>query len=170
MLEIWKDIKGYEDKYKISNLGRVKSLKGKPLKGKILSIYKDKFGYVCVRLSKDNIQRTYRVHRLVAYAFLPNPNNYPEVNHKDEDRTNNCVNNLEWCSVSYNRNYGTRTMAPNLKRGVKCITTNKEFDSIGDAAIYYNTSKSGIIACCKGQFHHSGKLPNGTKLEWEYLD
>lgn len=105
MEEIFIDIKGYEGLYQISNLGRIKSLwfgKEKILKGG-----KDKDGYLKVILSREGKHKTYSVHRLVAEAFIPNTNNHPQVNHKNEDKTDNCVDNLEWCTQKYNVNYGT---------------------------------------------------------------
>jgi hypothetical protein len=115
MSEIWKDIPGYEGYYQISNMGNVRSLdraieKGGRLhhiKGHPLRQSKNRHGYYIVGFSKDD-KRTYNsVHRLVAELFIPNPNGYPCVNHKDEDKTNNCVSNLEWCNHLYNINYGT---------------------------------------------------------------
>lgn len=115
MKEIWKDIKGYEGLYQISNLGRIKSLERKIirqhsttmlLKEKILK-QQNMNGYKIVRLSKNNTIKQYLVHRLVAVAFIKNPNNYKEINHKDEDKSNNKLDNLEWCSHNYNINYGT---------------------------------------------------------------
>lgn len=116
MEEIWRDIVGYEGLYQVSNMGRVRSLdrigKGRwgymPKKGVMLSQTTDTSGYKIVNLWKDNIIKSPKVHRLVAQAFIPNPSNLPQVNHKDEVKTNNCVDNLEWCSVKYNNNYGTR--------------------------------------------------------------
>ena len=110
MIEEWRDIKGYEGKYQISNLGRIKSLKN--CKGnyreKILDIKPDNRGYIRAFLYKNGKCKPYQVHRLVALHFIPNPNNYPIINHKDEDKTNNNVENLEWCTYQYNNNYGTR--------------------------------------------------------------
>lgn len=115
MKEIWKDIPEYEGLYQISNLGRVKSLKRKiirqhnrvlPLKEKILKEQNMK-GYKFIRLSKNNITKQYFIHRLVAINFIKNPFNYNEINHKDENKSNNKFNNLEWCSHKYNINYGT---------------------------------------------------------------
>lgn len=117
MKEIWKDIKNYEGIYQVSNLGNVRSLnhirkngkkksyisKGKTLKPAIQNV-----GYKFVVLSKNGERKGYRVHRLVAETFIPNPNNYPCINHKDECRTNNVVENLGWCTISYNNNYGTK--------------------------------------------------------------
>ena len=106
--EIWKDIKGYEGKYMVSNLGRFKSLNYRRTgKEKILEGYPDKDGYLYVQLWKDGKGKNCRINRLVAQAFLENPQNLPEVNHKDEDKTNNRVENLEWCTTQYNIKYGT---------------------------------------------------------------
>lgn len=105
--EIWKIIDGYPN-YMVSNLGRVKSLgNNKMRKEKILKCWVKKDGYVQIRLNKYGKGKKYYVHRLVAEAFIPNPNNLPEVNHKSEIKTQNNVENLEWCDRKYNMNYGT---------------------------------------------------------------
>ena len=105
--EVWKDVKDYEGLYQISDKGRVKSLWfGKE---KILKPGRDTCGYLQVNLSKNGEKKTYQVHRLVAKSFLPNPDNLSEVNHKDENKENNIVENLEFCDRKYNINYGTRT-------------------------------------------------------------
>lgn len=111
MKEEWRQIQGYEGLYEVSNLGRVKSLErydkmGRLIKEKTLNPRKHKKGYLYVGLSKDGIQKKYSIHRLVAIAFIPNPNNLPQVNHKDENKENNCLDNLEWCTNEYNCNYG----------------------------------------------------------------
>ena len=104
-MEEFRDIKGYEGKYQISNFGRVKSLKyGKE---RIRNVCKDRHGYLTINLYKEGKVKNFRVHRLVAEAFISNPNNYPCVNHKDENPTNNYVDNLERCTVKYNNTYGT---------------------------------------------------------------
>ena len=114
--EIWRPVVGYEGLYEVSNFGRVRSIdRIVPYKNggvqfkrrKILSQKTDKDGYKHVTLCVNNKLKTYMVHRLVAIAFIPNPLNLPQVNHKDENRTNNYVGNLEWCDAYYNRNYGT---------------------------------------------------------------
>ena len=98
-MEEWKVIDGYDDYY-VSNLGRIKSLKGK--NPRILKQNFNAHGYLQVSLSKNNIRKTYRVNRLVANAFISNPNNLPQVNHINCDKTDNRVENLEWCSISHN--------------------------------------------------------------------
>ena len=114
MKEIWKDITGYEGYYQISNIGRVKSL-ARPVynkdgcvqRYKPETIKKNKVtpdGYYHITLSVNCINKTFRIHRLVAQEFIPNPDNLPEVNHKDFDRKNNCVDNLEWCTHEDNVN------------------------------------------------------------------
>ena len=115
-MEIWKDIVGYEGMYQVSNMGRVRSLDriivykdGRVwnCKGRILSIHDNGKGYKFVRLSKYGKPKQEYIHRLVATAFIDNQDNLPEVNHKDENKENNCVYNLEWCSREYNHGYGT---------------------------------------------------------------
>lgn len=111
--EIWRSIDGYEGLYEVSNTGLIRSLdrfvgNRNRIKGKILSIRIEKDGYCSVALSKDGKIKRYKIHRLVAQAFIPNPEGLPQVNHKDENKTNNNVDNLEWCTSKYNINYGSR--------------------------------------------------------------
>lgn len=109
MEEIWKDIKNYEGVYQVSNYGRIKSLCRRRRKNdKILKVLRDSRNYLQINLHKNGEMFKYSIHRLVAEAFIPNPNNYPCVNHKDENKQNNHINNLEWCTYEYNNNYGTR--------------------------------------------------------------
>lgn len=129
MEEIWKDIPGYEGIYVVSNFGKVKSLQRtrKCSYGSIRIVYEkilnhkiDKDGYHIVTLSKEGKTKCIGVHRLVAQAFLPNSYNFPMINHKDEDPSNNNVDNLEWCTAKYNSNYGTRIdrmLGTKLKNG-----------------------------------------------------
>ena len=105
MTEIWKNIEGYEGKYQVSNLGQVKSMIGQE---KVLHPKKHRNGHLQIGLHKDKKRKTMYIHRLVAQAFIPNPDNLPGVNHKDENPNNNNVDNLEWCTQKYNCNYGTR--------------------------------------------------------------
>ena len=106
MIEEWKPVVGYEGLYEVSNTGQIRSLK----RNIILRPKKEPTGYLRCNLSLNKNVKTFSIHRLVAQAFLPNPDNLPEVNHKDEDKTNNRVENLEWCNHKYNMNYGTRNI------------------------------------------------------------
>ena len=115
-MEIWRDIEGF-DGYQISNEGRVRSFKRG--KEKILKAQINK-GYLQLELRKNGVRKKEFIHRLVAQAFIPNPQNLPEVNHKDENKTNNCVENLEWCDRKYNVNYGTGVQR-RAKKQSKCV-------------------------------------------------
>jgi hypothetical protein len=101
-LELWSDIEDYENKYQISNYGRLKSLKNNMIMKPMVGTN----GYLLACLWKNGKQRKISIHRLVAKKFVPNPYNYKEVNHIDEDKTNNRFDNLEWCTRKYNMNYG----------------------------------------------------------------
>lgn len=128
--EIWKDVVGYEGLYQVSNLGNVKSLervvkrfvRGKyislyPVKEKLLKLYINSNGYISVGLYNNGFN-SFEVHRLVAQAFIPNPDNLPCVNHKDENPKNNNVKNLEWCTYQYNNTYGTiQQRLSDIKKG-----------------------------------------------------
>jgi len=102
MREQWKNIEGYN--YQVSSKGRIRNKATKAIKKTFIN----DSGYVIVSLYKEKRLKTFRVHRLVAETFLPNPNNFREINHRDEQKTNNHVSNLEWCTREYNLAYGTR--------------------------------------------------------------
>lgn len=168
--EIWKDILGYEGLYQVSNFGRVKSLKfGKE---RILKPGINKYGYLHVVLSKNNKQKNFYVHRLVAEAFISNPHNYPCVNHKDENPLNNNVENLEWCTASYNSNYGTRNERMskskiNGKRSKIVIQYNLDGTFVREWPSAMECERNGfehslIIYCCQGK----RKTHKGFK--WSY--
>lgn len=169
--EYWKPIKGYEGLYMISNWGRVKSFKfGKE---RILKPVTNSSGYLLVILCKDRKVKAFTVHRLVAEAFLPNPHNYPCVNHKDENKQNNNVSNLEWCSAQYNNTYGTRIerVAEKNTNGkyskpVLQYTLNgqfvREWLSAKQAEREGGFHQANICMCCKGkQKTHKGYI-------WKY--
>ena len=104
-METWKDVTDYEGLYQVSDLGHVRSLKcGKV---RLLKPGTDGRGYFQIKFSRDGKTKEFPIHRLVAEAFIPNPSNFPVINHKDENPANNAVNNLEWCTAKYNTNYGT---------------------------------------------------------------
>lgn len=157
MTEIWKDIPGYEGHYKVSNLGRVKSIKYN--KEKILTPYKEvkRFGYLSVYLRTPGNKKTMKVHRLVALAFIPNPNNLPEINHRDENKENNCVDNLEWCTSKYNANYGTKLTRLSKILGMKVAQYSKNgelintFDSQQEAASKTRCIQTCISDCINGK-------------------
>ena len=106
MEEVWKDIEGYEGLYQISNLGNVKSMnyRGQGYE-KNLTPKKNNYGRLWVELRKDGEKKQFLIHRLVGFAFIPNPDNLPQINHMDENPQNNCVDNLEWCTGLYNVRY-----------------------------------------------------------------
>ena len=158
--EQWKPITGFED-YEISSLGRVKSLKfGKE---KILKPGKDGWGYLFVYLCRNGKRKMFKVHRLVASAFLPNPMGLPEVNHKDENPSNNVKSNIEWCSRRYNMRYGTLQERSASARSKAVEASNYEdfreiclrFPSTAEAG--RNGYKSqNVSACCRGCFNREG--------------
>lgn len=131
--EIFVDIKGYEGLYQISNFGNVKSLGNeKKRKEKIIKQGQSKKGYLFVNLYKNGKGKIYQVHRLVAIAFIENPNNFLQVNHKDEDKTNNVVENLEWCDAKYNNNYGSRITKSVANTDWKIKVANTDYKAIAE--------------------------------------
>lgn len=151
-MEIWKDIKGYEGLYKISNLGNVKSLPRATTKGKLLVKNLDSYGYEKVTLSKNGIHKQFSVHKLVATSFIENPYNLKSINHKDEVKTNNIVSNLEWCSEKYNVNYGSCIPKRSNRRKRAVLQFSKsgelirEWASAVDAEIALGISRKQISA------------------------
>ncbi len=164
--EVWKDIPGYEGLYCVSNIGRIMSLDFNHTKvPKIRILRKDRAGYIVVNLHKNNRVKTLKVHRIVAISFIPNPLGLPHINHKDEDKSNNCVDNLEWCDTSYNNCYGSRirraldTKKKNgsckAERAVVKIDRNgtilEEFQSISDAARKIGVKRESVRDCVLGR-------------------
>lgn len=159
-----KDIKGYEGLYAITSCGRVWSYTSK----KFISITKNTFGYPQVLLWKNNKCKSFRVHRLVATTYIPNPENLPQVNHKDEVKTHNWINNLEWCSAKYNTNYGTAIARRTEKRSIKikCLETGEEFESLMDCHRKLNVSIGNLSEHLKG----SAKRSHVNGLHFERID
>jgi len=148
MIEIWKDIKGYEGLYKISNCGRVKSLR----RNIIMKIALDNYNYYHINFQVNNISETIKIHRLVALNFIPNPDNKPQVNHIDGNKKNNHVSNLEWCTNQENSIHAHKIgLVKNknnnhLKKPIRITKGNfsKTFDSMVDCSIYLNVSNKTI--------------------------
>ena len=169
MIEEWRPIEGYEGLYEVSNTGQVRSLDRyvknnysyRLQKGKVLSPEKNKDGYLLVSLCCNGKQNLRTVHRLVAQAFIPNPNNLPQVNHKDENKSNNRVDNLEWCDQAYNNLYGTRqeryrnTM---LERGYCTGLSRKEY-----MKKYYQENRDGICERQKEYYRKKKEIQNNVK-------
>lgn len=159
MTEIFKEVKGYEGLYEVSNLGNVRSLR----KGIILKPAKNQ-NYKQVLLTKNKEHKIYLVHRLVAETFIPNPNNLPQINHKDENGNNNNVNNLEWCDSKYNNNYGTKNKRASITRRNNILTTlspsekNKRIYLTGTDGYYrinnevYNSRNQKLIPDHSGRY------------------
>jgi len=160
MNEIWKDIAGYEDLYEVSNMGRVRSLRfGKT---RLLKPGKNTCGYLQVNFYKDGKKKMFLVHRLVADAFIPNPQGYPVINHRDENPANNHVDNLEWCSQAYNVRYGTglKRMAMKLKNGPlakQVLQYDRDsnlvriWPSAQEAKRQLGFNRGHICQCCNGE-------------------
>lgn len=162
MKEEYKDIEGYEGLYQVSNLGNVKSLDNdKERKDKILKPAKLKNGYLQVTLCKEGKRKIYKIHRLVAQTFIENPNNLPQINHKDEDKTNNHITNLEFCDRKYNCNYGTRN--EKLSKQVICLETGVVYPSTMEVQRQLGFTHSTISKCC------TGKYKQAYGFHWKYV-
>ena len=157
-MEIYKIIKGYNDRYLISNFGNVISCDFEKVKN--LSKLKHKHGYLFVRLSENNIAKTKLIHRLVAEAFIDNPNKLNQVDHINEDKSNNNSNNLQWINCKNNT-----TKSQGVKIIQECIITGekKEWVSISAAANSLGFNKSNIQKCC------CGKKKTMYKYKWSYV-
>lgn len=178
--EEWRDIKGFEGLYQVSNLGRVKSLKRfvrantcgiRGISEKILSACISNSGYLSVVLCKNGKHKPISVHRLVAETFLPNPIDYKEVNHKDEDKLNNLLDNLEWCDRTYNANYGTGIKRCSMKKWkpiemIDMYSGNviASFKSIKEAANATKVDYKYISSACRGVVNTAG----GYKWRFKY--
>lgn len=155
MEENWRDVEGYEGLYQVSNLGNVCR------DGKIRR-QGSRRGYCTVNLCKHGVVKVYFVHRLVAKAFIPNPNEYPILNHKDENPLNNRADNLEWCTYSYNMTYGN-AQASKIKAVEQLLNgvVVKTWESMAEAK-RAGYSQGNISECCRGtRASHKG-------YEWRY--
>lgn len=150
MLEQWKPVVGYEGFYEVSNLGNIRNSNGRILKPANIG------GYFSIMLTKNKASRFFRVHRLVAIAFIPNPSGLPIVNHKDENPLNNAADNLEWCTQGYNHSYGNarKRWHDSVYNCLVNITYNGEEKRVGEWADLLKCSKTTVYNHYrKGQEH-----------------
>lgn len=157
-----KDIKGYEGLYAITEDGRVWSYR----RNKYLSIKTRADGYQEVLLSVGGIHNTCKIHRLVAEAYIPNPDNKPQVNHKDENRTNNNVNNLEWATNEENQNHGNHNMnmGKSKSKPVLCVETGIIYYGAREAGRQTGIERVCISNCCRGTQKTAGGF------HWRYAN
>jgi len=198
--EIWKDINGYEGYYQISNKGNVRSLnryikyddgRVRFHKGKNMKPHPSSSGYLCIKLSKNGLFYHTFLHRLIAEAFIENPNNLPIINHKDENPSNNSIENLEWCTYEYNNSYNNlreRRDATFKKRLIdgqyKKLTANskkimqfdftytplKIWDTMGDIQRETGIKSGHISLCVRKKRNFAGKDSSGNYYRWMYYD
>ena len=170
MNEVWMPVIGFESLYEVSNEGRVRSLPRKTTRGKILKPSIDKDGYHRVNLVDGKISKFFRVHRIVAQAFIDNPLNLPVVNHKDENKQNNRVDNLEYCTVEYNTNHNGAT----IRRGLSQRRAINQFDLDGNFIARW----SGAVEVAQSLGYKSGNISSvcqGSRKSahgyiWRYAD
>lgn len=170
--EEWMPVVGYEGFYEVSNLGNIDSLNdyNRKQKRKRLKPNIGAKGYSYVVLSNRIKRKTIKVHRIVAMAFIPNPQGFPVINHKDENKLNNCADNLEWCTIKYNVNYGTgierrirKTQCPVIQLSLQGVEICR-YESITDAAKETGSRKGDIVAVCRG------KIDKTNGFKWMYVD
>ena len=189
-MENWKDIKGYEGYYQVSNEGRVRSLKrtisnnggAQELEGKTKSTRIKNSGYEITDLYKNGERKTFMIHRLVADAFIPNHDNKSQVNHIDGNKLNNRVDNLEWVCQSENviHSYeciredksninAVSAMNKANSKKVMCLNDGSIYNSASEAAKQVGISSSLLMRCCRGERKSAGKDSNNNKLRWKYV-
>ena len=180
--EIWKDVVGYEELYKVSDRGNIYSVVRKDSMGRkqggiTLKSAPHSNGYLQVVLYKNGVKKTKYIHRLVLEAFIENPDNLPEVNHMDEDKTNNELSNLEWCTREYNVNYGT--FIERVSKKVRAVNVET-----GEVVVFKSTQEAGrkgyhqgsVAAACRGvyQSNSTGKLIGDGRTykgyKWSYIE
>lgn len=170
-----RDIKNYEGLYAVTSCGRVWSYRRK----KFIDIRLDKDGYPRVTLCKNGEYKTFFIHRLVAQAYIPNPDNLPEVNHKDEIKNHSYLNNLEWCTHYYNVNYGTRNERAGATRKGKKSRCKAVYSPELDETLpstkaveeKYGIDQGTVSKCCHGKRNYAGRHPvTGELLTWRFVE
>lgn len=189
MSEIWKSVEGYEGLYEVSNCGKVRSLSRRAgkvdIKGRILKPFLSRNGYLCVCLSKEGTTKTVGIHRIVATAFVPNPNGKETVNHINEDKNDNRADNLEWLTLQENIHYGTRAVRQRQSItesiGISVIQISSDghnaiarYDSISEAAKSIMAQPSDILNSistgrkCRGYYwRRIDSITNNDLLFWK---
>lgn len=168
MKEEWKKIEGY-DNYEVSNMGRVRSLNFmRTGRVKVISSSVSRLGYHQVDIFMNGVPEKKTIHRLVAEAFLENPDNLPQINHRDGDKSNNCVENLCWCNQSYNNHHSRGWIKVNESRKKPVLQYTKtgefikEYSSSHEASRETGVNQGNISACC------NGKQKSANNFIWKY--
>ena len=168
-MEVWKEVFGYDVLYEVSNLGRVRTryskMTGYSKDYRFVKPSDNGNGYLRFNWKLNGRSKTVYLHRLVAEYFIPNPNSLNEINHKDENKQNNCVDNLEWCDHKYNCKYGTRNdrSAQKNRKKIVCVETGRIFESSTQAASELNVNVTAISNCLRGR----SKSCSGYR--WQYV-
>ena len=174
--EVWKDVVGFEGLYKVSNKGNVFSVerlnsRGRKRGGRILKPTHTRNGYLKVDLHNNGKRKTKHIHRLVTEAFIPNPNNFPQVNHIDEVKDNNNVSNLEWCDARYNNNHGTRNERDARTKSKKVRAVNVE---TGEVHTFNSTREAGrkgynqgVVSQASRGIYYGGNLYRNHRWSYE---
>lgn len=168
MTEQWRDVPGYEGFYQVSNQGQVRRTKS----GRLLKPHNSGNGYLQAMLSKDNRRNYQLIHRLVALAFIPNPEGKPQVNHKNGVKSDNSVHNLEWCTMSENLLHRHRVLGlPGCRsKVVICLDTGTAYPSAKAAAQATGAHRSAVTQCCLGKQKTTKKLRFKFKEDNNYVN
>lgn len=170
MYEEWKEVYAFDILFEVSNLGRIRTKyhgkQGYKKEYRYIEPLDNGKGYLRINIKRNGNQKTVYIHRLVAEAFVPNPDGFVEINHKDENKKNNSADNLEWCTHLYNCHYGTRNERTGRAHAKKivCVELNKIYDSLREAAKDMDVGKTAISNCLKG------RSKSCAGYSWRYAD